>query len=171
MSKILVVQPYRMLQHAFSAALFPEHQVQLTETIPEPDMIKDADVVIVDAAALRERDSLHASELLAVQGWKTPTIWIDAESPFQAPVRKTLLPFNQAIAKDALQRALAECLGAITVAKQPANPKASQVSAFVKANSEEQENQEADADKKVIELVDVVDEEAARGKSLARQKK
>ena len=134
-------------------------------------MIKDADVVIVDAAALRERNSLHASELLAVQGWKTPTIWIDAELPSQAPVRKTLLPFNQAIAKDALQRALAECLGAISAAKQPANPKASQVSVFVKANSEEQDNQEADADKKVIELVEVVEEEAARGKSQARQKK
>ena len=160
-----------MLQHAFSAALSSEHQVQLTETIPESDTINDADVVIVDAAALRERNSLHANELLAVQGWKTPTLWIDSESPFQAPARKTLLPFNQVIAKDALQRALAECLGAITAAKQPANPRVSEASAFVKANAKEHDNQEGDADKTVIELVDVVEEGTARGKSPAPQKK
>jgi hypothetical protein len=80
MSRILVIQPHKMLQHAFSIALFPEHQVEVAETMPDAAALKDVDLVIVDAAALRERDAMAAGELRDVQNWKTPTIWIDNAS-------------------------------------------------------------------------------------------
>jgi hypothetical protein len=154
-----------MLQHAFSMALFPEHQVQITETIPDPDMVREVDVVIVDAGALREQDSLHDRELLAVQSWRTPTIWIEPNPPSPAPAREKLLLFKQAIAKEALQKALAECLGANSAVKQPAS------SAAAERDPRAQVSQEAQADKTVIELVDVVEEGSARGRSRTRQKK
>jgi hypothetical protein len=88
MSRILVVQPHKMLQHAFSVALFPEHQVKIMERIPDAAALKDVDLVIVDALALRQRDSLAQQELSEVQNWKTPTIWIDKDADSQVPTRQ-----------------------------------------------------------------------------------
>src|SRR5262245_55543579 len=165
MSKILVVQPHRMLQHAFSMAFFPEHQVQVTETIPDREAVKDADLIIVDAGALREQDSLRDRELLAVQSWKTPTIWVDRAS--QAPAREKLVLFNQTITKEALHKAMAECLGS-NVAVKPAGSSAT----FAAQNhGREQGTQVAQGDETVIELVDVVEEGPTRTRSRTRQKK
>jgi len=49
----LVIEPHKMLQHAFSVALFPEHQVQVMEMIPGAMAVKEFDAVVVDAGALR----------------------------------------------------------------------------------------------------------------------
>ena len=35
MSKILVVEPYQILQRAIAVSFFPEHEVQITDQLPE----------------------------------------------------------------------------------------------------------------------------------------
>lgn len=94
MSKILVIQPHKMLRHAFVVALSFDYQVKVVESVPEPSAMKEIDLVIVDAAALRERDLLSARELRAVQGWKLPTLWIDRSEDSPAPSSEKSLRLN-----------------------------------------------------------------------------
>ncbi len=112
MSTILVIQPYKMLQHAYSAALPFEHKVRVMENLPEAASLKDFDVVIVDAAALMERELLPAGAVRAIQAWKVPTLWIESESGPTAPGRDKLVSLQRPVQKDALHKALAECLNA-----------------------------------------------------------
>ena len=57
MGKILVVEPYKILQRAIALSFFPEHQVEVTEEIPDRSAIEQRsyDVAIIDAGALREK--------------------------------------------------------------------------------------------------------------------
>jgi DNA-binding LytR/AlgR family response regulator len=166
MSRILVIQPHKMLQHAFSVALFPEYQVEVMEMIPDAAAVKNFDLVIVDAAALRQRDSLATRELSDVQNWKTPTIWIDAAAAAQAPTSEALMVIDQPISKDALQKALAECLGRVNAAKQSVNANQVESPSATKGNSAA-----TDVESQVIDLVEIVEEGSAREKSKAPQHK
>lgn len=175
MSRILVIQPHKMLQHAFSIALFPEHQVEVAETMPDAAALKDVDLVIVDAAALRERDAMAAGELRDVQSWKTPTIWIDNASDSEALTREKLVVVNRPSSKESLHKAVAECLGTAGARNQAAHPKSSSAAAALASTVEAREQEAATAptttEANFIELVDVVEEGAARDKSRTPQKK
>jgi hypothetical protein len=160
MSRILVIQPHKMLQHAFSVALFPEHQVQVMEMIPDSLAVKEFDAVVVDAGALRERNSLAASELRNVQGWKIPTVWIEQETDAQAPVREELVVVDRPTGKEALRKALAECLGAAEAALTTESAKGQLGSSPA-----------TDAKENVIELVEVVEESSALETSKEPHKK
>jgi hypothetical protein len=155
MSKILVVQPYRMLQHAFAAALFPEHQVELTEKIPAADSIQGAAAAIVDAGALKEQGRLGSQELLAVKSWQIPTVWIDAGASCPTPARENLFALDETLTKESLHKALALCLKGGNVSPE---------AAFAPGSAGTAEGDSA-ADKEVIELVEVVEEESTREKS------
>lgn len=160
MGDILIIEPYRMLRHAFSATLFAGHQVRFLESIPEPEGVGSADVVIVDAGALRERGSLHAQGLRAVGSWRVPTVWIDREQSAQAPTRDNLIAITGPLSKEILQKALAQCL------KSSGAEKASSTWLTApKADASEPETGRADAEKNIIELVEVVEESSARQKS------
>jgi hypothetical protein len=166
MSRILVIQPHKMLQHAFSVALFPEHQVEVMEMFPDVAAVKNVDLVIVDAAALRERDSLTTRDLGDVQNWKTPTIWIDRAAVAQAPTSEKLMVIDQPIGKDTLQKALAECLGTVNAAKPSVSAKSSRAE-----SPSPTEGDSAAVESQVIDLVEVVEEGSAREKSKAPQQK
>jgi hypothetical protein len=174
MSRILVIQPHKMLQHAFSVALFPEHQVQVVEKIPDAAALKDVDLVIVDAMALRQRDSLAQQELGEVQKWKTPTIWIDKDADSQVPKREKLVLLQAPSGKDLLVRAVAECLGTPDAGKQAANPiKSGATGQASTTGSVKPQGTTAatNAEENFIELVEVVEEGAAPEGSKAPQKK
>ena len=55
MSKLLLIEPDKMLRHAFMMALYADFQLQFIASLPEAAP-KDFDAVIVDAAALQGRD-------------------------------------------------------------------------------------------------------------------
>jgi hypothetical protein len=174
MSKILVIQPHRMLQHGFSVALFPEHQVQVVERIPDAAGLKHVDLVIVDAVALRQRDSLAQHELSEVQNWKTPTIWIDKDADAEVPPREKLVLLQAPFGKDQLVRVMAECLGTPGAAKQAANPTegGSAGRASTTGTAKAQETTAANnAEENFIELVEVVEEGTAPEGSKGPQKK
>jgi DNA-binding NtrC family response regulator len=172
MSRILVIQPHKMLQHAFSIALFPEHQVQVMETIPDAAALGDAELVIVDAAALKEMGLSLAKEFRSVQNWKIPTIWIDEQSEAQTPPRDKWVRLSRPAEKDSLRKALAECLGSADVGKRPGNSQ-NKPAASARSTREEQQGPTSGThpDDKFIELVEVVDESSPHDRSKAAQKK
>ena len=55
MSKIFIVQPHKMLRYAFAVALSPDHEVEISKTMPASADLQGSDLAIVDAASLRER--------------------------------------------------------------------------------------------------------------------
>jgi hypothetical protein len=159
MSTILVIQPYKMLQQAFAAALPFEHKVRVMETLPDSAVLKDFDVVIVDAAALMEKDSLPASDARAVQVWKVPTVWIESDRGPAAPSRDKLIRLRRPVQKDALQKALAECL-AVTAGARPMGAAATAKPPAKKPKKAKARGAAAPAapGPRIIELVEVVEE-------------
>ena len=160
MSKIFIVQPHKMLRHAFAIALSPDHEVEISKTMPASADLQGSDLAIVDAASLRERSSLTAPELRTIQSWKIPIIWIDDDVEIQAPTRDKLLRLKAPIDKETLQKTVAQCLGQ-SGANQPTSKTRSRAPspAPSKAKPPEAKSSQsaADAEKKFIELVDIVE--------------
>ena len=155
-----MIQPHRMLQQAIALALFPNHDVHVSETVPA-SLEKSFDAVIVDVTALRQTSKLSSDSLKTIEGWATPTIWIgDRESP-QRPTRDTLVVMQTPIAKETLYASLAECLGTSIPAKQngisSVGDKARNEATVINSNVSSAAGQDAD----VIDLVEVVDDEPA----------
>jgi hypothetical protein len=146
MSNILVVQPHRVLQHAFVIALFPEHHVQLTDNIPDAENIAQADLVIVDAGALRARQLLTGEELSRIQSWGVPVLWIE-ENASGGGMHLTL-----PVSRDELRSAVANCL------RSPSTPRSPVVRAAKGAERATPAVEATEAEKEVIELVDVFEE-------------
>ena len=110
MSTILIVEPYTVLQHAIVVALFPEHQIRIAEAVP--DSPGDADIVIVDAAGLRERSGLSSAELHRIVEWHRPIIWIDGVNAAK-PNADAIVNFVRLgipLKRDELRTMVAECL-------------------------------------------------------------
>ena len=118
MSKILVVEPHRMLQQAIALALFPEHEVKIVSAIPESSALKDFDAVIFDLKSLGESAGGAEAAIRAVQSWKVPTVWVQGSSHEPTPQRENLIPIIAPIEKDVLLSVLAECLGTISKEKR-----------------------------------------------------
>jgi hypothetical protein len=157
MSKIFIVQPHKMLRYAFAVALSPDHEVEISKTMPASADLQGSDLAIVDAASLRERSSLTAPELHTIQSWKIPIIWID-NVEIQVPTRDKFLRLKAPIDKETLKKTVTQCLGQ-SDANQPA-PKTKRRAPAALSNVELQTNSSqsaVDAEKKVIELVDIVE--------------
>ena len=162
MSRILVVQPSKMLQQAFVVALFPEHHVHVSEKIPDAGLAAESDLVIIDAAALRERDLLPAHEVRAAQSWRIPVVWIGVESLGDLAASRNLARLSAPVKRDELRTAVAEGLRAPSAAQvspeRAAKRSGSVVAAKKKTTEPKQDHLASDNDKKIIELVDVIDE-------------
>ena len=154
MSKILVIQPHRMLQHAIALSLFPQYQAQMTCSIPESGEIKDIDAVIVDAASLREMHTLSVQAIRLLQGWNVPIIWIDSVDSSAMPIDENFVAVRTPILKKSLQSAVAQCLGELPkrAGKRARTTDHQDRPSLNVAASEEPVKGE------VIELVDVVEE-------------
>jgi hypothetical protein len=159
MSTILVIQPYKMLQQAFAAALPFEHKVRVMENLPESGSLKDFDVVIVDAAALMEKNLLSAAAVRAIQAWKGPTLWIESERGPVAPRRDKLISLRRPVQRDALQKALADCV-AVTAGARPLGAAATAKPPAKESKKAKARNAAAPAapGPRIIELVEVVEE-------------
>ncbi|HET9549719.1 MAG TPA: hypothetical protein VFQ03_06070 [Candidatus Binatia bacterium] len=159
MSKIFIVQPHKMLRHAFAVALSPDHEVSISKNMPASADLQGSDLAIVDAASLRECSLLTAPELHKIQSWKIPIIWIDDDVEIQAPTRDKLLRLKAPIDKETLKKSVTQCLGQ-SDANQPAPKTKSRALAAlsnVKPAETKLSQSAADAEKKFIELVDIVE--------------
>jgi hypothetical protein len=158
MSKILVVEPYKILQRAIAVSFFPEHQVQVTEQVPEMSALEQRsyDVAIIDAGALREKNTTGDLNR-RLQEWRIPIIWLDENNSTAAPVRENLVVLRKPIVRNDLLAALTHCQAQgptfpPTDLGQKLQNKTVLIDTDVKPDSEQRAT--------VIELVDVVEEEA-----------
>ena len=159
MSKIFIVQPHKMLRYAYAVALSSDHEVEISKAVPAPADLQGSDLTIVDAASLRECGSFTAPELNAIQIWKIPTIWIDNDLKIQAPARDKMLRLKAPIDKETLKKTVTQCLGQ-SDANQPAPKTKSRAPAAlsnVKPPETKSPQSAVDAEKKFIELVDIVE--------------
>jgi hypothetical protein len=170
MSSILVVEPRKLLQHATAIALFPEHVARMIETIPEAGLVAEFDAVVVDAAALKESSALSAEALRAMEVWQAPMVWIDGD-PAEAPKRDKLVIIKRPVSRDAMRAALAACLG------QDSKPGAGGAVALdhgVRGAARTTRGKTAAAaakERRVIDLVDVVEEGPADKQYKGEKKK
>lgn len=178
MSKILVVEPRKILQQAISQTLFPDHEIQVTVALSDNSAaaVGDFDVVIIDAAALRDANSLGPQLARAIQGWKVPTIWIEEAGSSQVPTCSKLIVLKRPIQKHALQSALSQCLRLPSAANPEGSvkPQPKESKAASKSLAKDKKTAAvADDVPKFIELVDVVEEEPSHGSDnpSARKKK
>jgi hypothetical protein len=117
MSRILIIEPHKMLQKAMALIFFPDHEVKLVGNVPNSTAaIKTYDAVLIDAGALREVNALTQQTTRAIQSWVTPTIWMD-DNPARAPKRNKLLALKKPVGRNELISGLAKCLGSKTQAR------------------------------------------------------
>jgi hypothetical protein len=154
MSKILLIEPHKVLQQALALSLFHEHEVRIEESIDAAGVagLADVDLLIIDAAALREKSRLTPELLRAVEATKLAILWIDGEN---APKGKRLAAVATPADAATLQNAVTALLTGATI-KTPAK-KRSQPESVAKAAAEQ-------AVPQPIELVDVVEEEPENAK-------
>jgi len=148
-----------MLQQAIVFSLFPAHEVQVMEAVPESLSASDFDAVIVDAASLQETGGLDGKTINAIQNWKMPVLWIESCESTQAPKRDKLVVVKTPIAKEALASSLAHCLKTPTAAKG---------NGTARDGGKTQTGTETPA---VIELVDVVEDDAGQTMSRTERNK
>jgi len=148
-----------MLQQAIVFSLFPAHEVQVMEAVPESLSASDFDAVIVDAASLQETGGLDGKTINAIQNWKMPVLWIESRESTQAPKRDKLVVVKTPIAKEALASSLAHCLKTPTAAKG---------NGTARDGGKTQTGTETPA---VIELVDVVEDDAGQTMSRTERNK
>lgn len=170
MAKILLIQPHKMLQQAIVLALFPEHHVKVSEKIPEAEPGGEVDLVIIDHAALRERDAAVTGDFRAVESWRLPVILIGAAALDDKATSKKRRQLNMPFQRDDLRTAVADSLGSgdqrrSRSRKPPLLSSASPVPAMGKTSAAESGGIIPDNGKEVIELTDVFEEAPAHDNS------
>jgi hypothetical protein len=153
MSKILIVEPHKMLSHAFAVALSPDHEIEVVKAFASPETLTGVDVAIIDAASLRESTGT-APDPSSAESWPMPIIWID-DNPGSAAEK--LLCLEPPVDREALKRAVAQCTQA-PEKMAPADKPKSRAPSVSKSKSPAQSLPSAAEDEqKFIELVDVVE--------------
>ena len=167
MSRILVVEPRRILRQAISLALLPDHEVDVATGLSDRHAAGalECDMVIIDAAALRETGYSNSQLTSTVLGWKVPTIWIDDAEGDQAPARDKLVVLKTPILKDTLPGVVTRCLNLSSTKQNGAPNTAVKERRTTKDTASAAESQLA----QIIELVDVVAEPPERRKSKSKR--
>lgn len=159
MSRILLIEPYRMLQQAIVLALFPEHQVEAVETLPDvrPAAIDGYDVAIIDVASLDEK-GLSEQTIQACQTSQTPIIWVASENGSPVARRPDDVVLQRPLAREPLAAALAHCL-ALSSNRKAGTDEAEKGGTETLVNDATQPDRPVnESDGEIIELVDVVDD-------------
>jgi hypothetical protein len=161
MSKVLLVEPDKMLRHALSTALFPEFEIRAVQRFPDAAP-KDVAVVVVDAAALQALEPQSMAAVRKVAEWQLPLVWIEGAKATEPPVKRCIR-LSWPVAKDALRGALAQCLNGGSEAKvERAASTISKKTQSAPRRKEKAEPGAANDDGRFIELVDVVEEPSVR---------
>lgn len=158
MSKILLIEPSKMLQHAFVLALFPEHEVEIISNIG--DAAKGTpDLAIIDAATLRDA-AIAAPGAKLNRNLRLPMIRIGGDAGADsntAEVAVLSIPFTKEELRAAITQALNSAPSNTAVRTEEA-PLESTSPRKAKAAKGAAKKQDAE-DRQVIELVDVFEDE------------
>jgi hypothetical protein len=171
MGKVVLIEPHKVLQQAIALSLFPEHDVQVKEAVSPSDIsaFGDADLLIVDAAALRENNHFSPELSRAIESAAIPTVWIDDDESARPAEREKLAVVMKPIESAAFQAALAQLLSAPGAGneRKKSAPPAERKTEKAKA-TEKKPGGKAEPD--LIELVDAVEEDSDQRPSPAKPK-
>jgi hypothetical protein len=108
MSKILLIEPHRLLRQAITLSLFPDHEVDLPEKAKGSGMesLDDYDLIVVDGAALRESGQLSAELSRALQSSRTPMIWLEEDEDPRPVKRENLVVVKKPVERELFQSAV-----------------------------------------------------------------
>lgn len=172
MSKILIVEPHKMLQRAMALAFFPDHEVELTDTFPEAWVLQNSyDLIVIDAASLREKNG-PGDEMSLVQSWRIPTIWLEEADSAYEPVREKLVILRNPLSKNDLVSAMAGLISASTPATGPDFSGKDNDARVAKNTIDAAPDGGLHAQQSgIIELVDVVEETSGQTREKTRARK
>jgi hypothetical protein len=155
MSKVLLIEPHKVLQQALALSLFPEHEVKVEESIDAAAVaqIDGVDLLIIDAAAMREKGKLTTELKRALGLSKAPLLWIDDGE--DAPARERLVVIAAPLDSTALQSAVADLLSS-NPDKGPHTKRSGSETGKAAAQQETQSQ--------LIDLVEVVEEASTKTK-------
>ena len=157
MNRILVIEPSQMLRHAFVVALSPEYQVETSVDFPDATVAGMADLIIVNAAALKAYEKLDGNERAMVRAWEKAVIWIDDEELAEPGEFSTFIRLHWPIDRSGLKTAITNCLQKLpAMSGQPLKPKKLTAPALQTVQSSEANSTEH-GQKRLIELVDIVE--------------
>jgi hypothetical protein len=159
MSTILFINGYRMLQQAVAVSLFPDHEVRVSDKVPDPAIIGEVEVVIVNAVSPEEGDGMIARAAREVLKWNIPVIWIEDPGSSQAPECDRVVVIKTPLQRSALHAAVTESLsrGKPGPASETAPAAHGSTSSGPVAAERPATPAEGVGQKKVIELLDVVE--------------
>jgi hypothetical protein len=155
MAKVLLVEPHKVLQQALALSLFPEHDVRVVESIDGSAVsaLADVELLIVDAAALREKDQFTAELRRALEASKLAVLWIDESG--DPPKRERLAAIARPVDSATLQSVVAALLPG-AAAKPPSKQRDEQKTEKIAAKEA--------AESPLIDLVEVVEEVPGKAK-------
>ena len=159
MSKILLIEPSRTLQHAFVLALAPDHEVEIAAEM-KPTLTQSAgvDLAIIDVAALRQRNSAPVDVPGMSANCRVPIISIDTTASADSASSSTtqlVLPFS----KEELRAAVGKLLQPAPAGNDQDRGRVHATAAAPRRGKPPRSAPSNDeGDKKIIELVDVFEE-------------
>jgi len=167
MSRLLIIEPNRMLRYGLAMALTPDHVFQFVDAPPAASQAREFDALIVDAVMLRQVEAGKLVEIEAIDRWPVPTLWID-DLESASPPRVKAVTLKPPVQREQLLRALFDCLNppgeqrpvgkrSEAGAPKPAKPRPKKV--------KEPEAALADGNDviELIELVEVVEDSPVKG--------
>lgn len=163
MGKILLIEPQRIVRQAISLCLFPEHEVRSEEGVTGSlaASFRDYDLLIVDGAALREKNQLTPELTRAIQECKTPTLWLEEDKPGQPLKCEKLLVVKKPIEREEFQSAVASFLAPSAIPKRrvrPSTPPGARMDAPGRETKKAAGESSQQETFQFIDLVDVVEE-------------
>ena len=170
MGRILLLEPQRIVQQAITLALFPEHEVQAEEGFGSrgASLLQGYDLLILDAAALRDLGQLTPEVGRMVQTAKIPTLWLEEDESHHAPQRANLLIVKKPIQREAFLSAVSDLLspsGSLKKEAKAVAPIASVAEPSKGTAKKATAGASPQGNFQFIDLVDVVEEEDSGGQA------
>lgn len=159
MSKILLIEPYKILRQAISLSLLPEHEVQVDEGLSSDQIgsLDDYDLLIIDAAALRETGRLTTEATGGLQACKTGVLWLEDDESSEVPKRDKLVRIRKPIEKGAFQSALSGLLSSEGVSKPKTGPDTAEEAKPAKHEKTIDKKSAEESDQTAFEFIDLVE--------------
>jgi hypothetical protein len=158
MSKILLIEPYKILRQAISLSLLPEHEVEVDEGLSSRHVgsLDDYDLLIVDAAALREKGRLTTEVTGSIQACQAAILWLEDDESSEAPKRDKLVRIQKPIEKGAFQAALSDLLSSGAASRPPTAPATQGPKAGTGKKTTDKKSAEV-SDQTAFEFIDLVE--------------
>ena len=159
MGKIVLVEPHKVLRQAIALTLFPEHEVQMEESLSASGIaaLQGIDLLIVDAAALRDSDRLSPEIVRAIQSSPIPTVWIDEDEAARVPKRDKLTVLMKPIEGEAFGSALASLLSSSSSPRERKKAPVSGEQKAEKGNGPKKKQPGEAAEQPELQFIDLVD--------------